>query len=118
MGSTLSTGENLYLSESLFLMLYCWYCNLTHPHFTKENHASISFLCPQLAKGIANGNVSVVSTSCFCHAAPSDLQGMHAVMQSEVHMQAAGLYMPAGSYSRIASSLTFCPAQLLALWSS
>ncbi len=84
---------------------------LTHPHLTKENHASVPFHVHSLEKGIANGNVSVITTSCFCHAVPSDVQRMHAVTTSEVHM-------PAGSYSRIASSLTFCPAQLLASWSS
>jgi len=92
--------------------------HLTQLHLTKGTPCLYPFSCPQLAKGIANGNVTVISMSCCCHAVLSDVQRMHAVTTSEVHMQAAGAHMPAGSYSRTASSLTFCPAQLLALWSS
>jgi len=79
--------------------------------FDKAKPCLYPFSCPQLGKGHRKWKCQCHHHDLFCHAVPSGVQRMHAVMTQEVHMQAAGAIMPAGSYSRIASSLTFCPAQ-------
>ena len=41
----------------------------------------IYFLSTALRRHRKNGHVSIVNTSCFCHAIPRDLQRMHGVMR-------------------------------------